>query len=73
MLAQIGLGAAARALLVPFVFLGACGVLLLLALLTLWLMLAGIRAWNIQHDVVAPTFDRQPPAGSSPPSRDRSS
>ena len=59
MLAQVGLGAAAASQMAPFVFLGACAVILLLGLLPLWLLVAGTRAWNIAHDVAAPSFYNQ--------------
>jgi hypothetical protein len=68
MLAQIGLGAAAAALTAPFVVLGAFGVLLLMAMLTLWLLVAAIRTWNIAHDVAAPcstTSSRRPENGAA--------
>lgn len=63
MLAQIGLGAAAGALLAPFLLVAACAVLVFLAELAMLLLVAGVRAWNIHHDVAAPSFDRHPPAG----------
>ena len=64
--AQIGLGAAA-ALTAPFVVLGAFGVLLLMALLTLWLLVAAIRTWNIAHDTAAPSFRPASHANRSTP------